>query len=49
MESNVYAELKNQVTENYALVKLEDKVLDLDLEIYDPVNDEVINTNLSEY
>jgi len=49
MESNVYAELKNQVTENYALVKLEDKVLDLDLEIYDPINDEVINTNLSDY
>ena len=38
-----------QMTENYPMVKLEEQVLDFDLELYDPVRDEVINTKISDY
>jgi peroxiredoxin (alkyl hydroperoxide reductase subunit C) len=49
MEENLYTEYRQQVTENYPLVKIEDKVMDFDLEIYDPIKDDVVNKKLSDY
>lgn len=48
-QENIYEELKYQVTENYPLVKIEDEVLDFDMEIYDPIKDEVVNKKISDY
>jgi len=45
----MFHEMKEQVLSNYSLVKLEDRVEDLELEIYDPINDDVINKKLSDY
>jgi len=46
---NLYEELKEEFTENYPLVKIEDEVLDFDMEIYDPKKDEVVNKRVSDY
>ena len=43
------ANFTQQVVENYPMVKLEEKVLDFDLELYDPVADDVVNTKISDY
>lgn len=43
------ANFSQQMTENYPMVKLEEQVLDFNLELYDPVKDEVINTKISDY
>ena len=41
--------MKEQVLSNYSMVKLEDKIADLEFEIYDPIKDDVINKKLSDY
>lgn len=46
---NLYEEMKMQVTENYPLVKIEDEILDFDMEIYDPKSDEIITRKISDY
>ncbi len=46
---NIYNEMKEQVTENYPLVKIEDEVIDFDMEIYDPKKDDVVNKKVSDY
>lgn len=42
-------DFKDQVTENYSLVRIEDEVLDLDLELYNPQTDAVENKKISDY
>lgn len=46
---NIYEELKYEVTENHPLVKIEDELVDFDMEIYDPISDDVVNKKLSDY
>ncbi len=41
--------LREEMVENMSLVKIEEKVEDFGLEIYDPVSDEVINKKISDY
>ena len=42
-------EFKEECTENYPLVKLEDAVIDLELQIYDPKIDDVVSTRIGDY
>ncbi len=42
-------EIQYDAVSNYPMVKIEEKVLDFDLEIYDPVKDEVINKKISDF
>lgn len=41
--------MKNQVVENYSLVKIEDEVIDFPIEFYNPVTDEVENKTIADY
>lgn len=45
----LYEEMKVQVTENYPLVRIEDELVDFDMEIYNPKKDEVENKKVSDY
>jgi hypothetical protein len=46
---NIAEEMKKDVMGNYSNVKIEDKMIDFDLEIYDPIKDDVINKKISDY
>ena len=42
-------EFTQQTIENYTSIKIEDKVPNFDLELYNPITDEVDNTNIESY
>ncbi len=48
-QTNIAEEFVHDVVHNYPVVKLEDKVLDFDLELYNPVSDEVEKRKISDY
>ena len=45
----ILEELTSDATHNYPMVKIEDEVLDFDLEMYDPTTDDVVNKKVSDY
>lgn len=50
MEKNpVLEQLNYEAVSNYPMIKIEEEVVDFDLEIYDPIEDDVINKNISDY
>ena len=42
-------ELKYDAVSNYPMIKIEEQVLDFDLEIYEPTQDDVVNKKVSDY
>ncbi|MBS8121597.1 peroxiredoxin [Candidatus Vampirococcus lugosii] len=42
-------ELNYNVSTNYPVIKIEEEVLDFDLELYDPIKDDVVNKKISDY
>ncbi len=49
-EKNIMLEeLNSESVANYPMVKIEEEVLDFDLEIYDPVADDVVNRKVSDF
>jgi hypothetical protein len=46
---NIAEEMKKDIMGNYPNIKIEDKMIDFDLEIYDPIKDEILNKKISDY
>ncbi len=48
-QNNIVEEFVHDVVHNYPVVKIEDEVLDFELELYDPNTDEVEKRKISDY
>ena len=46
---SIAQELTDEVVSNLPLAKLEDYIVDFELEMYDPVKDDIVNKNISNY
>ncbi len=46
---DMLTELQKEHMINYPIIKIEDEVLDFDLEIYDPNKDDIVRKNISSY
>ncbi len=48
-KNHIINEVKQEAVSNYPMVKIEEEVLDFDLEIYDPIQNDVVNKKISDY